>query len=104
MAKVTVTKIVCERKQDVTGKDEPVLKIAGQERWSGKMGNDDIEYPNESEPFTTTISVQLLERNENNPNKDKVLNSWVLNATPTGAKTLTATSSGFHYTVYATVS
>jgi len=105
MAKLTVTKIFCERKQDVVGEDEPVLELAGKERWWDKMGNNESDSPsNLYEEFTNSISVRLIERNDNNAKKDKTLGSWTLGATPKGSQTLTATSSGYEYRVYVTIS
>ena len=103
MATLTITKIHCSRKQDVTGDDEPVIDIGGRRRWTGKMGKGDTRFPNEVEQFSNSILVELKERDGNNPKKDKSLGKWTVYATPTGNKTLTATSSGYLYEVTANV-
>ena len=95
MAKVTLTKLKCIRKQDISGQDEPVLFIAGQEVWEGKMGKDEDRPLDESRRFNNSVLVELKERDKK---KDKLLKSWTINDTPkTDGKTLTASSSGFHY-------
>lgn len=97
MAKITLTKLTCERKQDVTGQDEPVLYIAGQEVWEGKMGKGDTRYPNEPRYFDHSVHVELKERNKN---KYKPLGSWTIRDDAEGEKMLTASSSGYHYKVW----
>jgi len=97
MAKITLTKLTCERKQDVTGKDEPVLYIAGQEVWEGKMGKGDDRYPNESRNFDHSVLVELKERNNK---KYKSLGSWTVRDDAEGEKKLTASSSGYHYELW----
>jgi hypothetical protein len=94
MAKLTITKLVCERKQDVTGKDEPVIDIAGQEVWEGKMGKGDIEYPNKSRTFDNSVKVELKEKNGKNY---KSLKSWTISDDIQSETPLTASSSGYHY-------
>jgi len=40
MATITITKLHCVRKQDVSGDDEPVIRLGGQRAWEGKMGKE----------------------------------------------------------------
>lgn len=94
MAKITLTKLYCQRKQDISGKDEPVLYIAGQEVWEGKMGKGDSRYPNESRNFDHSVLVELKERNNK---KYKSLGSWTIRDDAQSEKKLTASSSGYHY-------
>lgn len=101
MAKITVTKVTCLRKQELVGKDEIRLKVGGHEVWSDKMSKGDDAAPNVSDTFDNSITVELLERDNN---KDRTLDSWSVAATPKGSRTLTATSSGFHYQVDVRVS
>jgi hypothetical protein len=104
MAKLTVTKLHCTRQQDVTGKDEPVLFLGGQERWNGKIDKGETLFPSVSEEFHNSIVVELKERNGSTDKKDKSLGKWTVYPTPSGSKPLTATSSGFDYTVTVDVS
>lgn len=101
MAKLTITKVTCLRKQELVGMDEPVLEIDGHEVWSDKMSKGDDASVNVSKTFDDSVTIQLLERDNN---KDKTLNTWTVAATPKGSRTLTATSSGYHYQVDVRVS
>ena len=97
MATITVTQLKCIRKQDVTGQDEPVIYLAGQYAWEGKMGKGDTEHPNEEREFGPSILVQLKEKNGNS---SKLLGSWTVDDNPATNKKLTASSSGFHYELF----
>jgi hypothetical protein len=103
MATITVTKLHCIRKQDVTGEDEPVIDLGGQFAWEGKMGKGDWEYPNESRGFSPSILVQLKEKNGTG-NSSKLLGSWTVADNAAANKKLTASSSGFHYELFYDVS
>ena len=100
MAKITLTKLFCERKQDVSGDDEPVLYIAGQEVWEGKMGKDDTRYPDVARNFDHSVLVELKERNNNSY---KSLGSWTVRDDADaldGIKMVTASSSGYEYRLW----
>lgn len=97
MAKITLTKLRCERKQDISGDDEPVLDIAGQEVWAGKMGKGDTQYPNVSHTFDHSVVVELKERDKK---KDKSLGSWMIRDDAQSETMLIATSSGYHYQLW----
>lgn len=101
MAKLTITKVTCLRKQETFGKDEPVLEIDGREVWSDKMDKDSDAAVNVTKTFDDNIAVRLLERDNNT---DRTLGSWTVAATPKGSRPLTATSSGYHYQVDVRVS
>ncbi len=99
MATLTIDSIKCIRKQDVTGQDEPILYMAGQQVWNGKMGKGDSRNPSVSRTFSNSVLVELTEQNNN---REKSLGKWTVEDTPTGSNNvpLTATSSGYHYEVY----
>src|SRR5262245_46047606 len=97
MATITVTKLHCIRKQDLMNDDEPVIELAGQYAWEGKMGKGDWEYPNEARDFSPSILVKLKEKNQSS---SKVLGSWTVNDVAAANKKLTASSSGFHYELF----
>jgi hypothetical protein len=97
MAKITLTQLICERKQDVSGDDEPVLYIAGQEVWEGKIGKGKSRFPDESRNFDHSVLVELKERNDK---KYKLLGSWTVRDEAEGKKMLTASSSGYHYKLW----
>jgi hypothetical protein len=100
MASITITTVKCIRKQDLRGKDESTLCIAGLEVWDAKMAKGDRLHPNVSRNFSDNVLVELKERDNNR--KEKSLGRWTVNdtPTPTGNPPLTATSSGYHYEVY----
>ena len=100
MASIKITTVKCIRKQDVSGKDEPRLYIAGQQVWDAKMGKGDDLHPNVSRDFSNSVLVELKEQNNNK--SEKSLGRWTVADTPTpaGNPPLTATSSGYHYEVY----
>src|SRR5215831_1893043 len=101
MATITITKLHCIRKQDVTGEDEPVIDLGGQFAWEGKMGKGDWEYPDESRGFDPSILVELKEKNQHS---SKLLGSWTVSDVAASNKKLTASSSGFHYELFYDVS
>lgn len=97
MAKITVTKLRCERKQDISGDDEPILVIDDQEVWAGKMGKGDTQYPNVSHSFDQSAVVELKERDSK---KDKSLGSWMIRGQAQSETMVIATSSGYHYQLW----
>jgi hypothetical protein len=101
MATITITKLHCVRKQDVSGEDEPVIDLGGQFAWEGKMGKGDWEYPNEARGFSPSILVELKERNGGS---SKALGSWTVSDVAVTNKKVTASSSGYHYELFYTVS
>lgn len=97
MATITVTKIHCIRKQDVSGDDEPVIRLGGQDAWEGKLGKGDWDYPNESRGFSPSILVELREKNGSSW---KPLGAWTVSDDAVTNKKVTASSSGYHYEVF----
>lgn len=100
MARITLNTLHCEKKQDAMGKDEPVLYIADQKVWEGKMEKGSSSPVNESRSFGNSTSVELKEKNNN---AFKSLGSWTVPAHPRNNETLTASSSGYHYVLYYSV-
>jgi len=95
MARITLKQIVCHRKKDVAGKDEPYIDLAGQTVWNDKMGKGDRTQVKTSQLFDDSILVELKEKNGNH---FKTLGSWTVRDDPK-TDTLVATSSGYHYTL-----
>ncbi|MEZ5417184.1 MAG: hypothetical protein R2708_07565 [Vicinamibacterales bacterium] len=100
MATLNLTELKCIRKQDITGSDEPEIYIGGLKVWDGKMKKDDVERLSESRGFSDSVLVELKERDGHSA---KSLGQWTITDTPTSTKTLTATSSGYHYQLKYTV-
>lgn len=94
MAKITLNELRCIRKQDAVGEDEPVIDIAGQEVWTGKMGKGDTDSVNVFRRFDDIVKVELK---ETDGKKAKLLDSWNVTDDRQNNKTLTAQGSGYHY-------
>ena len=104
MATITITKVECKRKQDVTGEDETYLYLDGTERWNGKFEKKESLYPNKSETFSTAIVVALKERNGSPSSANfKLLDQWTVKPVPVVGDKLTASASGYEYEVTYTV-
>jgi hypothetical protein len=99
MARLHITGLKCIRQQDVVGVDEPVIWIAGQFVWGGKMDKHDFVPLNLNHDFSQSVLLQLKEANGAAEHDGKLLGYWTLQATPAQDK-LTATSSGYHYEVW----
>ena len=100
MARITLNTLQCEKKQDLAGKDEPVLYIADQKVWEGKMEKGSSSPVNESRNFGKSVSVELKEKNGNTYTS---LSSWTVLVHNRNNETLTASSSGYHYELYCSV-
>ena len=95
MAKITLTKLTCERKQDVTGKDEPEIWLDGKKKWDGvmKKGETVVLIPL-FEDFEDSIKVELKERN---PNSSKLLGTKTVTAGRPDPQPVDFKTSGAHY-------
>jgi hypothetical protein len=70
MATLELTTLRCHRKQDVSGKDEPRVKVDGVVLWNGVMTkNEDASLRPANAEFEGTASVILEEMNGDNPKK-----------------------------------
>lgn len=70
MATLELVSLHCHRKQDVSGKDEPRLKVDGVMVWNGVMNkDDDASLRPTTADFEDTASVVLEEMNGDNPKK-----------------------------------
>jgi hypothetical protein len=104
MATITVNKVQCLRKQDVSGEDETYLYLDGDERWNGKFDKHESLNPNKSETFSNAIVVALKERNGSGGSPTfKLLGQWTVKPVAVEDDVLTASSSGYHYEVTYTV-
>ena len=101
MAKIILNTLHCQRKQDAIGKDEPVLYVAGQKVWEGKMEKGTVSPVNEHRTFDREVLVELKEKNNQ---KYKLLGSWTVRDDPKDNDDLVASSSGYHYVLHYSVS
>jgi hypothetical protein len=103
MATIKITTLNCERQQDISGLDEPVICLGGLQVWDGKIDKGGSLHPNVSRSFSDNILVELKEANGSPvTGSKKLLGSWTVSDTPTpaGNAPLTATSAGYYYKVY----
>jgi hypothetical protein len=64
MPTLHLTKLTCERKQDVTGKDEPRIVVNGEVVWGpGKMAKGDAQPLNVPVDFGEVAEVKVEEMN-----------------------------------------
>jgi hypothetical protein len=103
MAQLHITELKCIRKQDVVGKDEPVIWIAGQYAWDGKIEKGELVDAdlNLRKEFTDSVLVELKEANGAGQRDGKLLRAWTIQATPAGPRDpLRATAAGYDYQVF----
>jgi hypothetical protein len=68
MATLELISLYCHRKQDVSGKDEPRLKVDGDVIWNGVMEKgSDRNLRDTSVPFEDSTKVKLEEMNGDKP-------------------------------------
>ena len=103
MAQLHITELYCARKQDVSGEDEPIIWVAGQWAWNGKVGKKewvdaDLDL---RKNFTDSVLVELKEGTGSGDQDGKLLQAWTIQATPAGQRDpLTATAAGYEYKIY----
>ena len=69
MATLALTSLDCERKQDVTGADEPRIKVDGDVVWNGVMKKGDTQILSTRVEFDGSVAVELEEMNGSNATK-----------------------------------
>lgn len=70
MAFLELGTLECVRKQDVSGKDEPRIKVDNVVRWGpGKMEKGEIDTVNKKVKFAGNADVELEEMNGNKSKK-----------------------------------
>jgi len=86
----------CIRKQDVTGKDEPRIKVDGDAVWNGVVAKDGSVTIGVQVPFEETASVIAEEMNNTKP---KQIGAAVLVRETGNPKFMTFKTSGAWYEV-----
>ena len=97
MATLMLNSLKCIRKQDVTGKDEPRIRVDGQKVWNGvvkKGATVDIGVEVEFEDRATVIAEEM-----NNQTPKQIGNSVTVRESG-NPKFLTFKTSGAWYEVY----
>lgn len=101
MATLNLTKLTCNRKQDVTGVDEAEIWIDGHMKWSNTMAKHQSRDLSLHQDFTDTIVVELK---EHNPNSAKSLGTRTIEAHSPGQGPIDFKTSGADYTCQYNVS
>ena len=96
MATLTITKVTCDRKQDVIGEDEAEIWLDGHMRWSNTMKKNQSRDISLSQDFTDSIAVEVKERN---PHSSKSLGVRTVEAHNPGVGPLDFKTSGADYTL-----
>ena len=97
MATLKLNSLYCIRKQDVTGKDEPRIKVNGDAVWNGSVDKGGMAIINRSVSFENLAVVSAEEMNNDNPKPIGVPITVRESGNP---EKLTFTTSGAHYEVY----
>jgi len=96
MATLELKRLNCIRKQDITGKDEPRIKVDGDPVWNGVVATDGSVTIGVSAPFEDEVSVIAEEMNNTKP---KQIGAAVLVRESGNPKFLTFKTSGAWYEV-----
>ena len=102
MATLELSSLDCIRKQDVTGSDEPRIKVDGDVKWSGVMTKDDTDPVGKNIPFSGSVAVELEEMNGSKPKK--IGPTAFVRDDGTTASPLVFKTSGAHYELHFNVS
>src|SRR5215471_1518850 len=94
MATLNITKVTCDRKQDVIGEDEAEIWLDGHLKWSNTMKKNQSRDLSLSQDFTDSIAVEVKERN---PNSSKSLGVRTVEAHNPGVGPLDFKTSGADY-------
>jgi hypothetical protein len=94
MATITITKVTCDRKQDVIGEDEAEIWLDGHMKWSNTMKKNQSRDLSLSQDFTDSIAVEIKERN---PNSSKSLGVRTVEEHNPGVGPLDFKTSGADY-------
>src|SRR6516162_1017596 len=65
MTTLNLTKLTCNRKQDVTGEDEIEIWLDGHLRWNNTMKKNQSRDLSLHQDFVDSIAVEVKERNPN---------------------------------------
>lgn len=95
MATLNITKLTCNRKQDVTGVDEAEIWLDGHMKWNGTMSKNQSKDLSVRQGFVDSIVVELKERN---PGSFKLLGARTIEANNPGSGPISFKTSGADYT------
>ena len=94
MTTLNLTKLTCNRKQDVTGEDEIEIWLDGHLRWNNTMKKNQSRDLSLRQDFLDSIAVEIKERN---PNSAKSLGMRPIEAHNPGQSPLDFKTSGADY-------
>jgi hypothetical protein len=96
MATLELKQLRCLRKQDITGKDEPRIKVDGSPVWNGVVANNGSVVIGITIPFVGEASVIAEEMNNSKP---KQIGTAVIVRETGNPKIMTFKTSGCWYEV-----
>jgi hypothetical protein len=103
MATLELTSLHCVRKQDVSGNDEPRIKIDGAVVWNGVMNKGETRNLRPaSRDFDSSASVKLEEMNGTTPKQIGTIAT--IRETGGNPQPVVFKTSGAHYELYYEVS
>lgn len=94
MATLNITKLTCNRPQDVVGKDEAEVWLDGHLKWNGSMAKNQSRDMSLKQEFTDSIVIELKERN---PGSFKLLGTRTVEANNPGSSPISFHTSGSDY-------
>ena len=102
MATLELNELVCNRKQDVVGTDEPEIWIDGAQVWSGRLGkgNSATFSPPIRRNFGGQILVELKERDRSGGNAKRKLLGQQTISTSSSASPAAFSASGYDYRLH----
>lgn len=89
MAQLRLLSIHCNTTEDVTGADEPYLKVGGRQVWSSQSLNDGQSAELSGVPpisFSRSIPIELWEQDGGFLDPDDFLGSWTVRRRDAGGE------------------
>jgi hypothetical protein len=100
MATLKLTSLHCQRKQDVVGKDEPVILVDEVAVWKGTIGKGETQTLSQSVDFDDVATVVLQERDGEKDPKQIGASFTVHADARQNQVPLVFKTSGAHYELY----
>jgi hypothetical protein len=102
MATLELTSLDCVRKQDVSGSDEPRIKVDGDVVWNGVMNKGATRILSVKTSFTGSVAVELEEMN--GTNAKQIGATAIIRDNGTPGSPVAFKTSGAHYDLHFEVS
>ena len=102
MSTLELNELACERKQDLTGNDEPEIWIDGAQVWAGSLGKGDsaVFSPPIKRSFSGQVVVELKERDGSGGNANRKLLGQQTFSARSSASPASFSASGYRYKLH----